>query len=167
MADAFLRVEAGRDPEILNFTSVAADATDAEAREWIAAANKDAADSTSAFFVIADAETDVGLGSMGLIKVERDQYRAEIGYWLLAGYRGKGHATRALEALMRWSVSAGFHRLQLIVNLDNDLSIRLALKQGFRGEGILRSYGFARSGREDVKMYGYVAPGHEAANVIR
>jgi RimJ/RimL family protein N-acetyltransferase len=89
---------------------------------------------------ITDAETAELLGSidMGLNSMS---YRGHIGYWVVAGARGRGVCTRALRLLARWALEElQLQRLELITDPDNVASQRVAEKVGFRREGVLRSH---------------------------
>jgi RimJ/RimL family protein N-acetyltransferase len=60
---------------------------------------------------------------------------AEVGYWTAAPARGRGIAPRAVEALSRWAAGAyaadGLRRLELLHDLDNLASCRVAIKAGY------------------------------------
>lgn len=60
-------------------------------------------------------------------------HRAEVGYWTAAGARGRGIAPRALEALTGWAFGAlpGVTRLELLHQVDNTASCRVAEKTGY------------------------------------
>jgi RimJ/RimL family protein N-acetyltransferase len=105
-------------------------------------------------FAIVDAPTGRVLGSVGATWNEAGDV-AEIGYWLRAGARGKGAATRALVLIARWAVTRGASRVQLRADTENAASRRVAEKAGFRLEGVLRSAHWnARLGRRvDWAMY--------------
>ncbi len=73
--------------------------------------------------------------------------RAELGYWIVPGHRGKGYATEAARAMC----DAGFHTLRLHrieagAFARNHASVRVLEKAGFRYEGRLRER--IRFGRE-------------------
>ncbi len=61
---------------------------------------------------------------------------AEVGYWTAAHARGRGVAPRALEALTDWAFTAfagrhGLTRLELLHQVDNTASCRVARKCGY------------------------------------
>jgi len=60
---------------------------------------------------------------------------AEVGYWTAAHARGRGVAPRALEALTAWAFETfaedGLQRLELLHQVDNAASCRVAEKSGF------------------------------------
>lgn len=60
-------------------------------------------------------------------------HRTEVGYWTAAGARGRGIAPRALEALTGWAFGAlpGVTRLELLHQIDNAASCRVAEKTGY------------------------------------
>ncbi|MEV0776585.1 GNAT family N-acetyltransferase [Streptomyces sp. NPDC050428] len=59
--------------------------------------------------------------------------RAEVGYWTAAEARGRGIASRALEALTGWAFGTlpGVTRLELLHQVDNLASCRVAEKAGY------------------------------------
>ncbi|MFD9596530.1 GNAT family N-acetyltransferase [Kitasatospora sp. NPDC059973] len=68
---------------------------------------------------------------------------AEVGYWTAAAARGRGVAPRALEGLTRWAFAAfaadGLVRLDLLHQVDNTASCRVAEKAGYRFGSVLRA----------------------------
>jgi RimJ/RimL family protein N-acetyltransferase len=82
-----------------------------------------------------------------------------IGYWVTGDARGRGIATKALNALCRWAVDdLGLKRLELVTDPRNVASQRVAEKAGFQREGILRSALEYRDGtRRDSLMFSLLA----------
>ena len=104
--------------------------------------------------MIAERETDRGVGSIGLWLRDLDQGRASIGYWVVGSARGRGAAGRALTALAAWALGPlGIPRLELYVEPWNLPSIRTAEQAGFVREGLLRSWQVVGAERRD--LYGY------------
>ncbi|MFH8837080.1 GNAT family N-acetyltransferase [Streptomyces sp. NPDC017868] len=66
---------------------------------------------------------------------------AEVGYWTAARSRGRGVAPRALEALTAWAFETfgadGLERLELLHQVDNPASCRVAQKSRYDFDGIL------------------------------
>ena len=78
----------------------------------------------------------------------------EIGYWVKAGARGRGVATRALALLARWAFDElGAARVELRAEPDNVGSQRVAEKAGFTREGVLRSVLDFKGRRRDAVMF--------------
>ncbi|MEV7525517.1 GNAT family N-acetyltransferase [Streptomyces sp. NPDC091371] len=64
----------------------------------------------------------------------------EIGYWTVAGHRGRGYMTEALRAVARWAFTeAGVVRLVWRAGVGNDASRAAAERAGFRIEGVQRA----------------------------
>jgi RimJ/RimL family protein N-acetyltransferase len=57
---------------------------------------------------------------------------------VLQAWVGRGIGRSLLEALEGWAQSKGLHRLELIVNSNNERAIRLYNKFGFEREGVKR-----------------------------
>jgi RimJ/RimL family protein N-acetyltransferase len=75
----------------------------------------------------------------------------DLGYALLPGFRGRGYATEACEALIRLAIEHfALPRLVAIVSPDNVRSIATLERSGFAFEGTLRLPNDAT----DVSLYG-------------
>ena len=57
---------------------------------------------------------------------------------VLQAWVGRGIGRSLLEALEGWAQSKGLHRLELMVNYNNERAIRLYEKFGFEREGVKR-----------------------------
>ncbi len=80
------------------------------------------------------------VGGIGM-GVNAHDYRARLGYWIVASARGQGTCTRALRLLSRHAlVELGLQRVDLITDPDNLASQRVAEKVGFQREGVLRAH---------------------------
>lgn len=65
---------------------------------------------------------------------------ATLSYWLGKQFTGRGLATEALELVTREMFSIGLNRLEISVAVNNENSIALALRCGFREEGVSRDF---------------------------
>jgi RimJ/RimL family protein N-acetyltransferase len=76
----------------------------------------------------------VPIGICGLIK--RDALEdVDLGFAFLPGFRGKGYASEAAAATMEYGKNVlGLKRIAAITVQDNDASIKLLEKLGFRFE---------------------------------
>ena len=80
--------------------------------------------------------------------------RAEIGYNMVRRYWGKGLASEALRAVIRYIFSdTDIYRLEAIIRPVNTRSRKLAERAGFQEEGILRDYIFFNGTYYDNCMY--------------
>lgn len=78
-------------------------------------------------------ESDRIVGHVVVKRSAAHDDRAEVGYWTAAEARGRGIATRALETLTDWAFTtlAGLTRLELLHQIDNPASCRVAQKSGY------------------------------------
>jgi len=80
---------------------------------------------------------------------------AELGYWVGAAQAGKGLATEAGRALLRFSFEVlGTYRVELRAGVDNTRSLRVAEKLGFTREGRMRDGLDGSEGTFDAFMFG-------------
>lgn len=110
---------------------------EADARHWVQATQENYAQQTGYAFAIELRVTGEFIGGIGLT-LERRFDRAEAGYWLGQPYWGRGLASEALGALLRF----GFEELRLnkiyATHLaSNPASGRVMLKNGMVKEGEL------------------------------
>ncbi|WP_030201303.1 GNAT family N-acetyltransferase [Streptomyces sp. NRRL S-87] len=70
----------------------------------------------------------------------RGEFSYEIGFWAVAGHRGRGYTTEAVLALARWAFTElGCDRLIWRAGIGNTASRAVAEKAGFTIEGVQRS----------------------------
>jgi [ribosomal protein S5]-alanine N-acetyltransferase len=77
----------------------------------------------------------------GIVKAIVTEHRAQVGYVVNEPFRGRGFATRAVEALVdRLEADTSIFRIWATCALDNPASTRVLEKCGFQREGILKSW---------------------------
>ncbi|MBS4176505.1 GNAT family N-acetyltransferase [Lederbergia citrea] len=97
---------------------------------------------------------DEVIGSCGFLKMIPQHYRTEIGYELNKSYWGQGIASEAMEAVIRYGFEhLKLQRIEALIEPPNIPSYKLAEKQGFIREGLLRNYEFTRGKFDDLYMY--------------
>jgi ribosomal-protein-serine acetyltransferase len=123
-----------------------------ELRPWMFWAGDADADSTRAFAEGAVEEWDEGsgyhfamrdgdglAGVVGIDVPAPARRLGELGYWVASDRAGRGYATEAGTAVVRFGLrTAGLYRLELRAGVENLASRRVAEKLGFRPEGMLR-----------------------------
>ncbi|MEV0808871.1 GNAT family N-acetyltransferase [Micromonospora sp. NPDC050200] len=135
-ADALLEVY--RDPVLLARTRHPL-TTRAEARRWLTRHRQGWAAGRWFSFAVheshPDGDADRLVAHILLKDVVPGRADAEVGYWTAAHARGRGVAPRALEAVTRWAftrfAAGGLTRLELLHQLDNPASCRVAEKTGY------------------------------------
>lgn len=94
---------------------------------------------TGIWWKIVDKETGNPLGGIGMNNYQAQHTRAEIGYWLLPEFWGRGYVSEALSVMIdylfcEWKI----HRLEAVVEEGNGHSSRVLERAGFVYEGTLR-----------------------------
>jgi ribosomal-protein-serine acetyltransferase len=91
-------------------------------------------------FGIYDAKDGTMLGGCGLNNIDKENRRANLGYWVRTSRTGQGVATAATLLLAKWGFEVlKLTRIEILVATDNGRSLRVAEKAGARREGTLRS----------------------------
>lgn len=118
-----------RDELVFRFTTEDADLDVETARRRIEHAGSDP--SSVSFAIRVDRRP------VGTVLAIRLGSSVEISYWLTPTARGSGIATTALETATRWAFEAWDPELvRLEIDPDNDASIRLAERCGYRRAGM-------------------------------
>jgi RimJ/RimL family protein N-acetyltransferase len=126
------------DPEITSFLELIPQPYRVEeASAWIDAAAAMWRDGTGAPFAVVAAEAVAG--GVGITWIDREHAVGDVGYWTRRDARRHGYTTRAVRLVARWAFSIGCERLQIRADTENEASLRVAERSGFRQEGVMRS----------------------------
>ena len=97
------------------------------------------------------------IGSCGFLNMLPKHYRAEVGYELSKDHWGKGIASEALEAVVKYGFDHfQLERIEALIEPANLPSQKLVEKQGFEREGLLRHYEFTCGKFDDLYMYSII-----------
>ena len=125
-----------QDPDIARFTLVPSPYARPDAVMWLERSTENWRTGERASFVIVDAATGEVLGNLGVVRFDRAEDVAEVGYLVKREARGRGVASRALTLVARWVVDElSFGRMELLIDVHNHPSQRVAEKAGFLREG--------------------------------
>jgi RimJ/RimL family protein N-acetyltransferase len=129
-----------------------------DARAFVQRAVRGWAEGSGGTFVIADAPTGEGSGTIGLQLFPSDTGLAEVGYWLRREARGRGAATTAVRLVSNWAFEQlGIQRMSLMTAPENVASQRVAERAGFTREGLLRAWMPTPHDRRDCVMFSLLA----------
>lgn len=121
--------------------------------EWIGCYN----DLAYYSWAIALRETDIVIGSIGIMGVSEVDESGEIGYCMGKKWWCKGLMTEALKAVISFSFEqSGFNRLEADHSVNNPASGRVMQKAGMTLEGIARQKYKANLGFQDCKVYSVI-----------
>ncbi len=139
--DLALIEEASRDELIPMLTTVPADFTPEEGREFIDRQNGRLSSGEGWSFAIVDQSAGRAVGQVGLWIAHLAKGRAEIGYWVVESARGDGAAAVAVDSLSTWAFeNLDVDRLSLFIEPWNTASLKIAERAGFEREAILRGW---------------------------
>ncbi|MFC7989497.1 GNAT family N-acetyltransferase [Streptomyces pilosus] len=142
--DVAALVKVSRDPALRQWANSVVD-NDADGRRWVQAQQEGWAAGDRFGFAVLEAQPGSAptqlVGNVVLKEVTSGKPAAEVGYWTAAHARGRGVASRALEALTGWAFDTftadGLERLELLHQVDNLASCRVAEKSRYDFETIL------------------------------
>ncbi len=113
-------------------------------------------------FAINDRLTGQFAGCMG-IHPKPKHNRAQVGYWIGKGYRGRGLATAALRLIIQFGFEQlGLHRIEAGHFTYNPASGRVMQKAGMLYEGLRRESALHREQYKDVIWYAILRGDYDA-----
>lgn len=127
-------------PEIIKFYGVSYKSlAETEAQmKWYASLEKD---ETGIWWAIVNTENTLFYGAVGLNNLSLIHRKAEIGFWLLPNYWGKGIMKNAVELVCHYALTTlNLHRIEALVETPNSNSKNLLEKLKFNYEGTLVDY---------------------------
>lgn len=124
------------------------------AAEWIAIQARRQREGEEVAFAVVERESGRLVGAMGL-RLIHPHRRAELGYWIGKPYWGRGYATEAARAVLRYGFETlGLNRIHATHFTRNPASGRVMQKIGMTHEGRLRQHHIKWGVAEDVDFYG-------------
>jgi RimJ/RimL family protein N-acetyltransferase len=141
------------DPDILRNTRVPEPPPPGFAATWIGRYEEGRREGAREGFALED-ETGAFLGLGVVPRIEREAATAELGYVVVPEARGRGVATEALRLLTEWAFGElGMIRLELMIDVQNHASKKVAERCGYVREGVLRSAYFKQGRRRDTELW--------------
>jgi RimJ/RimL family protein N-acetyltransferase len=111
-------------------------------------------------FVIFDTVDGTFLGSVALNQINWTHNYANIGYWVRSDRVGQGVASAAVRLISTFGfIALGLGRLELVVQIENRGSRRVAEKVGGSPEGILKNRLMMQGKPCDAILYSLIANG--------
>lgn len=93
------------------------------------------------------------IGNIGAHKLDWQNERAEIGYWIVGAFEGEGFITEAVKLLAQELFRLGFFRIEIRCDARNEKSAGVPKRCGFQLEGVLRSDVIAMGARRDTMVW--------------
>lgn len=105
----------------------------------------------------------VHVGSIGLWRLEKENYRAEIGYMLEPELQGKGIMYEAIKEVLDYGFKVlKLHSVEAHIDPRNVASAALLRKAGFIQEGYFRENCFYNGAFSDTAVYSILTPFRES-----
>lgn len=99
------------------------------------------------------------IGTIGYWRMQKEHYRAEIGYTLHPEHQGKGIMQEAMTAVLDYGFFVmRLHSVEANVNPANAASIKLLERAGFVREGYFKENYFYNGRFLDSAIYSLLAP---------
>ena len=123
-SDAEAIVAACQDPEIPRWTRVPEPYGEAEARGWLEQEAQGRVRGELLGLLAVHPADDRLLGSVGIVHLDREERRCELGYWMAREGRGRGLATRAVRMLSGWVLPSFASSARAVLSAQPLVSIR-------------------------------------------
>ena len=102
------------------------------------------------------------IGTIGFWRMQKEHYRAEIGYILHPDYWGKGITQEAITVVIKYGFEVmKLHSIEANVNPDNAASIRLLEKNGFVREAYFKENYYFDGKFLDSAIYSLIISDYE------
>ena len=142
-------------PFLTRFLEHFADITTPEQEyEYFLSSDKACTDMTKMSYALWTREGDL-IGSCDTPELDFKRQEAEIGYLLAEKYTGHGYMTEAVKALEDNLFKRGFHRLTIIMDSENKASENVAIRRGFKKEGVMHGWRYNTTLQSWRDMYLY------------
>jgi len=94
------------------------------------------------------------IGTVGYVKIDKPNYRAEIGYLLDTRHHGKGIMMEAVCSVVRYGFeSMKLHSIEAVVHPENKASSKLLVNNQFMREGSFKDFQFFDGQFLDADIY--------------
>jgi RimJ/RimL family protein N-acetyltransferase len=109
-------------------------------------------------YVIEETDSAAIVGGATLHHFDPMRDAVEVGYWLFVEARGRGVATRSVQAMTEHAFANGIYRVEAHVRVGNEASERVLERAGFAREGVKRRYLRRQDGtRHDATAFARLA----------
>ena len=147
------------DKEILRFLDRDPAKTFVEAREWMRMINEGIDNNEHIAWAISLKSDPKLIGTITFWNVQKEHYRAEIGYALHPQFQGQGIMQEAIAAVLDYGFNTvKLHSVEANVNPNNAASIHLLERNGFVREAYHRENYYYNGHFLDSAIYSLINP---------
>lgn len=99
------------------------------------------------------------IGIIGYVRMNKDNFRAEVGYVLHRDFHSKGYMYEALAEVIDYGFNTmKLNSIEAIINPDNKPSVKLIEKMEFVKEGHIKEFTFHNDKFSDALIYSRLTP---------
>lgn len=101
------------------------------------------------------------IGNGGLHQYKQEHKCVELGYWILPEEQGHGYASEAIRSICAYAFTTmDVHRIEAIVEGENNASMQLLTKFGFAHEGARKECELKNGRYIDLHYFALLNPAH-------
>ena len=152
-------------PDVIKYYGVSYDTLEATKAqmEFFADLEKNG---TGRWWAICSPDYKVFYGAGGLNGLIRAHQKAEVGFWLMPEYWGKGIIQEAMPLICNYGFrEMGIHRIEGIVESDNALCKKAMAKLGFIYEGTMRECEIKNGKYISLDIFALLDPAQQTRSV--
>lgn len=155
LADAEKILQLRSDPEVMKFINRPLTANITEAEDWVRLVlSNQQANNGITWGIFLKGQPLENIGNIGLWRIEKENYRAEVGYMMDPMHQGKGMMLEALKRVILYGFNdLGVHSIEAQIHPENIRSSKLLEKTGFTKEAYFKQNIFWNGGFEDTAVY--------------
>lgn len=160
LADAAAVMHLRSNPDVMKYINRPLTLTVADAEAWITIVLENLQKSDGINWCIClKEEPSVHVGNIGLWRLEKENYRAEIGYMLEPYLHGQGIMHEAVREVMNYGFrDMKLHSVEGCIDPRNIASGKVLEKAGFVQEAYFKENYFVRDHFADTAVYSIVSP---------
>ena len=144
-----------QDKEIPRFTQVPVPYKLKDAKKFIRECKEKGKKKTEVGFAVVDRKSKKIAGSLGIMRIDRQCKKAEMGYLLGKEHRGQGFMAEALQLALGFCFGKlGLNRIRISCSTKNKASRKAIERTGLKFEGIERESTISGDGKKhNLRVY--------------
>lgn len=106
------------------------------------------------------------IGVIGFNKIDWDNYKAVLNYWIAEEHEGQGFMTEAIKGMICYAFNdLNLHKVEILCPMSNERACHLPKKLGFKGEGVLKEEELINGQFVDMIVFSLLASDLKAKQV--
>ncbi len=128
-----------------------------ETKDWLKKQGEEWKKGNTYDFGIFDTKDGAFIGGCGINGISKTMHHANLGYWVRTSRIGQGIAPAATRLLAKWGFDVlKLKRIEVLVAVGNEKSLRAAQKAGAKREGVLRNRLILHDKAQDAVMHSLI-----------